>query len=66
MTKLLEEELALYRKAINEIDDRIEYRDFDRQSIYEIFDRLTLGLEMLHGPRYTVTDAGRKAAGSVE
>jgi hypothetical protein len=55
----VEQELALYRNAVNEIDDRIEYTDFDRQSIYEILDRLTASLAALHGdPRFTLTDLG--------
>jgi len=58
----IQEELDLYRAAVNEIDDRIEYTDFDRQTIYGILDRLSVSLCMLHGdPRYTITEAGRKA-----
>ena len=55
-------ELELYRKAVNEIDDRIEYTSFDRQAIYEILDRLSASLAALYGnPCYTITEAGRKA-----
>lgn len=57
---IVAQELALYRKALAEIDDRIEYRDFDKQAIYEIIDRLSFSVAALHGdPRYTVTDTGR-------
>lgn len=39
-----EAELALYRRTINEIDDRTEYRSFTRADISEILARLTAAL----------------------
>ena len=57
----IEQELSLYRRAINEIDDRIEYTTFDRADIYRIIAKLTAGLAELYGtqPAYRLTEAGR-------
>lgn len=37
-------QLALYRQAMNEIDDRIEYRSFDKRTITDIMADLTAKL----------------------
>lgn len=37
-------QLDLYRKAVNEIDDRVEYSTFNRDTIYAILSKLTDGL----------------------
>lgn len=36
-----ERQLALYRQAMNEIDDRIEYTSFDKRTITDIMANLT-------------------------
>lgn len=41
------DELNLYRDTIKKIDDRIEYRDFTKDDIYKIIDRLTEKLKDL-------------------
>lgn len=57
---VIERELELYRKAVNDIDDLIEYRPFTKKDIYEIIERLTHDVwNLYHEPRYTVTPTGR-------
>jgi hypothetical protein len=51
-------QLELYRRAINDIDDLIEYTPFDKHDIYEILERLSRALVV--EPRFTVTDKGRE------
>ena len=40
----LERQLDLYRRAVNEIDDRIEYTPFTKRDIYLILLRLSEAL----------------------
>lgn len=59
---LSEREVEMYRKAINDIDDLIEYRPFTKKDIYAIIEQLTYDVwNLYHEPRYTVTPAGKAA-----
>ena len=67
MDSLVQQELDLYRKAVNKMDDRIEYSlsmpSDSRCALYEILSDLTQAIAALHAQPipYEVTEAGKEA-----
>lgn len=67
MDSLVQRELDLYRKAVNKIDDRIEYSlsmpSDSRCALYEILSDLTQAIAALHAQPipYEITESGKAA-----